>query len=474
MSSTHMSAKDGHMAEPKPPENADGTLEPASRPRESADATKESRWTIMGLPMWVFFPMFLVIVVAVYTDTFPSTLVSGFAFSTALGLMLMWIGQQVPFLKDFGLPIIMALFVPAIFVWQGLIPANTVEAIEAFTSEQGAWDFILVAIIAGAILGMPRKLIIKAGLRFAIPVLGVIGSVFLLLGVIGSVIGYGFGEAIFFVAGPIMGGGLPLGAIPMSEMYAQQAGGTPGDYLSLLISAVLIANIFCVVFAAIVNGVGKRSFRTNLWFCGDGQLLRVNGDEARDLEVPAKPSGSTFIALGQGLLIAGTLYIFAVMLNAVVPSIHQYAWLTLVAAAIKIAGFVPDKIEEAASQWGDYATITLVPALLASVSVASIDIGGVVDGFTDARFITLVVSGVLISAAAGAFFGFLVRFYAVESAVVPGLIMADTGGSGDVAVLSAAERMHLLPFATVATRIGGAFVLVLTSALIPVLGGGVF
>ena len=41
-------------------------------------------------------------------------------------------------------------------------------------------------------------------------------------------------------------------------------------------------------------------------------------------------------------------------------------------------------------------------------------------------------------------------------------------------MLSAAERMNLLPFATVATRLGGALLLVLTSALVPVLGSGAF
>lgn len=457
----------------------EGTDRPVPDPAStetSADSprvpTTESRWVVMGMPMWVFFPMFLAIAVAVYTETFPTSLVSGFALATALGLMLMWIGQQVPFLKDFGLPIILPLFVPAILVWQGWIPESTVAAMDAFTDEQGAWDFILVAIIVGAMLGMPRQLIIRAGVRFAVPVIGTILGVLGVIGVIGAALGYGFGKAILFVAAPVMAGGLPIGAIPMSEMYAEASGGSAAEYLTLLISAVLIANVVCVVFAAVLNGIGKRS--TSLWFCGNGQLLRVNDAEAEDLRIPEKPSGSSFVGLGQGLLIAGALYVVASMLNAVVPSIHTYAWLTVIAAAIKIAGFVPDRIEEAASQWGDFATLTLVPALLASVSIAAIDIAGVVEGFTNPIFIALIVITVGVSGLIAGALGYLVKFYVVESAIVPGFVMADTGGSGDVAVLSAGERMHLLPFATVATRLGGAFLLIVVSFLVPVLGSGVF
>ncbi|MBR1860933.1 MAG: 2-hydroxycarboxylate transporter family protein [Lachnospiraceae bacterium] len=64
--------------------------------------------------------------------------------------------------------------------------------------------------------------------------------------------------------------------------------------------------------------------------------------------------------------------------------------------------------------------------------------------------------------------GRLVGFYPIEAAITAGLCMANMGGTGDVAVLTAAKRMGLMPFAQISSRLGGAFIILIASLLVPV------
>jgi malate:Na+ symporter len=67
--------------------------------------------------------------------------------------------------------------------------------------------------------------------------------------------------------------------------------------------------------------------------------------------------------------------------------------------------------------------------------------------------------------ASGWIVGSLMNMYQVETALV-NACHSGLGGTGDVAILSAAERMEMMPFAQISTRIGGASMVVMAVFLL--------
>ncbi|MGH8122731.1 MAG: 2-hydroxycarboxylate transporter family protein, partial [Rudaea sp.] len=63
--------------------------------------------------------------------------------------------------------------------------------------------------------------------------------------------------------------------------------------------------------------------------------------------------------------------------------------------------------------------------------------------------------------ATGFFVGRRLGMYPIETAIV-NACHSGQGGTGDVAILTAANRMTLMPFAQIATRIGGAITVTLS------------
>lgn len=438
----------------------------ATAPPPDTDDAPARVGTIAGLPAVLFAVAFAIVLTGAITGNLPDPMVGGFAVAMLLGGLLMWLGNLIPVARDFGLPTILCTFVPAVLIFAGLMPESATEVVSVFTREFGFLDFFVVSLVVGSVLGMPRKLLLKAGPRFVLPLLGCIVVALLLTGTLGAITGFGFREALLYVAAPTMGGGIGIGAIPMSEMYAAEFGGDTGTYLSMLMSAVVLANIVCILIAGIYNGLGKRR-QLFVGFNGNGQLLRVKAD--REFEIPKKRGAANFTALTQGVLIAVVLYSAGTVLGEILPDIHAFAWTIIMAALIKLFGLLPKQLEEAASSWNDLVTTAWLPTLLVAVSISFIDIGEVISALGDPIFLLLTASAVIFSAAVAGLLGWLVKMNFVEASITPGLAMADTGGSGDVSVLSAADRMHLMPFAQLSTRLGGVVTLLLTSLLVPIL-----
>ncbi|GAB2737527.1 2-hydroxycarboxylate transporter family protein [Salinifilum aidingensis] len=434
-------------------------------PRPPAESPAR-RGSIAGLPGPLFLGAFAIVLVGALTDNLAAPVIAGFATAMLLGGLLMWLGNLVPAVRDFGLATILCTFVPAVLVFLHVLPQPVVSGVTTFTTDTGFLDFFVASLVTGSVLGMPRQLLIKAGPRFVLPLVSCIALALAGTGVLGALLGYGLREALLHVAAPTMGGGIGIGAIPMSEMYAHHFGGSPGDYMSTLMSAVVLANIVCILIAGTYNGLGNRR-QPFAGFNGHGQLLRFRND--RDTALPDKRGLADFAALARGVLITCVLFVAGNVLTDLVPPVHELAWTIILAALIKLLGLLPAPLEEAASAWNDLVTTAWLPTLLVGVSISYIDISAVLTALQGPVFLILTASAVLLSSAVAGLVGWLLKMNFVEASITPGLTMADTGGSGDVSVLSAADRLPLMPFAQLATRLGGIITLLLVTLLIPFL-----
>ena len=120
--------------------------------------------------------------------------------------------------------------------------------------------------------------------------------------------------------------------------------------------------------------------------------------------------------------------------------------------------------------WYKFVAKNFTAALLVGIGIAYTNLGDIIGAFSISYvvLVLLVVIGAIIGAG---LIGKLVGFYPIEAAITAGLCMANMGGTGDVAVLTASKRMELMPFAQISSRLGGAFIILLASFLVPLFFG---
>ena len=193
-------------------------------------------------------------------------------------------------------------------------------------------------------------------------------------------------------------------------------------------------------------------------------------------EMQAKRDAIDIKNLGVGLFVSCSFfawgYILAKGWSMLVPgvTIHAYAWMIISVAICKIADIIPERIEIACYQWFQFIMKNLTTTLLVGIGLCYLSIGKVIETFT-ITYMILCLATCIGAFVGAAIVGKWVGFYPVESGLTAGLCMANMGGTGDVAVLSAANRMELMPFAQISSRLGGAIILILGSLLLSFMGG---
>ncbi len=418
---------------------------------------ENGKHNIMGIPPSVFLGGSVIVLLATYMERLPGNLFGGLALCTVIGYLIKYVCDHVSVLeKTFGLALV--AFFPAFLVYFHLIPDSAVEIVKnTVTGGSDFLSFYVGALLCGSILGMDRKVLIKAGTRYFIPIIcGIIGA-YGLGGLAGVMMGEDWKETLLFVAGPIMGGGNGAGAVPMSEIYSSHTGIGSDVYYARLYPALAMGNWVSIFMAIILNAAGNR-FKG---ITGNGKLIQGMDSEKKDGRYEYK---MTLQDLGTGLFLTGAFFIFGNVVSKFIPAIHAYAFTIIGVAVVKIVGILPGKLEFCAIKWYNFMSSNFTVIIMAGVGLAMFDIASFFETLSPAFLLisAVVVVGGVIGAGLG---GILVKFFFVESAITAGLCMSNAGGSGDVQILSASNRMELMPFAQISSRLGGALILIIQSVL---------
>lgn len=416
---------------------------------------------LMGMNLKVFSVFAVVVFALAYFGKLPTGMAGAVPLLMVIGAIFGFIGDRMPIVKDYfgGGPIII-LFGSAALVMFKILPKQTIETATFFINKTGFLDFALATPITGSLFGTDRRVLLASCLRY-VPCIAAAQVVGLAaVAAVGAAIGFGYKEAILFIGLPAMGGGITAGAIPMSKMFGDVLKQDPQVIFSTMVSAVAMANAMAILGGGIVDRIGKMKPE----WTGNGKLLRVKTEEKLE-EEDREDTPSDIKVYGVGILVSLGVLFAGYLAMMVTPMIHAYAYMVIFAVIIKLSAVLPKSVEDAGYHWCQLCLKNFVGLLLAGLGITMIDLNAVYNALSPS-YVLMVVTIVVSTALAAGIIGRLIGFYPVEASITVGLCSTDMGGSGDLAILSAAKRMELLPFSAISTRIGGAMILALSGFLL--------
>lgn len=450
----------------------------AAEEGKNMTATKKKiNFNVCGLPFRYFTIFFIIVLIATYTHLLPTveisigdntisgtSFIATFAFLMAIGGIFFWLGNTIPIVNNYlGGACLLPLIGASFLNYLGLVPAEVVNGTKVLM-KGGFQDAYIALLLVGSVLVMNRKVLLGATARYIPTVLGsqVFAIGFSMLA--GVLTGFGATDALFNIAAPCMSGGSAGAMTTLPALYTSLAGKDMTGLAGQFLCYASIANVLAVVFAAVFNGITKKVPGLN----GNGQILRKGAQE--DLNGEKRPSTSAdYKALGSGIFIAFVLYIAGNIIGSIpgLGVIPGLAWTIILCIIIKCTGILPAKFEDNAVYSMNFALKALLPMLIAGIGINSLQFDTISSFFTPGAFL------VIIMAVLGAFLGAMLighisGLYGYEAGITAGLCCCNIGGSGDIAVLTAAKRMNLLAFASISTRIGGALMVIWIGLLYPI------
>lgn len=377
----------------------------------------------------------------------PGEIAMAAAIMTVCAFTLGEIGKRLPILRDLGFPAVIVTFVPSYLAYAGLIPKPFLDVVTNFFRSTNILYLFIAAVVVGSVLGMDRNILLRGFVKIFVPLAA--GSI--VAAVVGTTVGWALGlgafHSFFFIVAPIMAGGIGEGAIPLTLGYAAVLGENQGLLLAQVLPAVMLGNLSAIIICGSLNYLGKRHPSLS----GEGRLQPGPHDELGDPE--AMPPGKIDVVdIASAGITAIAFYLAGVMAFDLFGLPAPVVMLFL-AVGMKLCHGISPRLERGSHIVYKFCLSAIAFPMLFAFGVVLTPWEKLAAGFAPANLITIGATVASLIAT-----GFLVarrvNLYPIEAAIVAGT-HSGMGGAGDIAILTASNRMQLMPFAQIATRIGG-------------------
>ena len=248
--------------------------------------------------------------------------------------------------------------------------------------------------------------------------------------------------------------------LPLSIAYSEMLHQPQADLVAQMVPAALLGNVVAIVTAGLLVRLGERRRDLN----GQGMLVKT-GDEG--ILGPARSDRPIDLGLlGAGIVLSCVLFVLGMVL-APCTGIPGPILMIIAAVILKLTRTLPAEMELGAYQINKFMSTNLTFAILVAMGTLLVSWQQLVASFNPG-YISICTATVLAMTASGFFVGKWLNMYPIEAAVVTAC-HSGLGGTGDVAILGAADRMGLMAFAQISTRVGGAIMIVIATLLMKAL-----
>lgn len=297
-------------------------------------------------------------------------------------------------------------------------------------------------LIVGSILSLDIKLYALAKTLPRMLTIALLASlVSTPLGVLsGGLVGFSFSEALFLIVVPLLSGGINAGVLPLALGYGSHFGNSH-EIFAVLLPPVLVGNLIVVVTTGAI-GYFNRSRSTAIYknkLIGTMENNISNSPRIQDL---------------LGAIILLLLFAVAAHWFKSITNVAEPVFLLALSTILLITNVIPQSLRCAiVAVYHLSARVFVVPILL-TVGLLYSPWEVLMTGFSLKNlFVVTMMAGSL--GASGYLLSRIFTFYTSDGSILA-VSRAAMGGAGNIAMLSAAHRLDLMPFAQIVTRTGGA------------------